>query len=1127
MRRFLAALIAAAAMTAMAPVAQAAPSWHLESSASSTTVAPGGGIEYFVRVANFGDEATSPGACPGPECQRLTVTLPAGLTVASAHTVAGDNAWSCEVSGPQSASCGRESALGPALARSAFRKSVTVTAVAAPEAAGILSAALTVEGGGAPAATIHDPTLASVTEAPFGIEAFDGQLLDDRGEEFTQAGGHPATLRTQIDLNNRRDATIGSPYPSGAPRDILVDLPAGLVGNPTVAGTCTAAELAVSELIEERPLCPSDSQVGTSTVFTIKSRTEGDQRIGPLPLFNIQPPAGVAARFGFNVLGTPVMLDATLATDGSYRLTVGSRLIPAALAVTKSHLEFWGTPADPGHDPERACPGEEAPSGGGPTCTAGINSRLPFLRLPTSCSARGDEWALRADSWEEPGKWVTASYRNHEAPGYPASPLDPQTPWGAELPQSDCELVPVKGKLDLSPTTLDAESSSGLRVSLEVPNPGIENPAGIASSDLKRVEVSLPRGVTINPSQAEGLGTCSPGEYESTELSFHPTPGKGCPSDSKIGTVAVRTPLLEETVPGEVFVAEPFANPFGSLLAIYIVLEEPQRGILVKLPGEIETEGGDGRIRATFDDLPQLPFSSFEFKFREGARAPLVTPPTCGPYTTQAKITGWSDPSEPIETSSTFQITRGIGGGPCPPGGTPGFDPGFSAGTINNAAGAFSPTVMRLTRRDGEQDLTKFSAVLPKGLLAKLAGVAWCPDAAIGSAKAKSGKQELASPSCPAGSKIGRTLAGAGVGSVLTYVPGSLYLAGPYNGAPLSVVAITPAVAGPFDVGTVVVREALDLDPVTGVASVDGAASDPIPHILAGIPLKLRDLRVYVDRPGFTLNPTSCGEDNVLATLWGSAADVFNAADDVPVNRASRFQAASCGLLGFEPRLRVVLKGGVKRGAHPALRAVFTPRPGEANLSRAAVVLPRSAFLEQAHIRTICTRVQFAAGAGHGSACPEGSRYGYARAWSPLLDQPLQGPVYLRSSENKLPDMVLALRGLVDIEAAGRIDSVPVGGGDFGIRAIFAAVPDAPLSRVVLDMQGGKKGLIVNSRHLCRKPSRNRMRSNLTGQNGKRSSTRPVVRSLTCKKKRKAKRRKAKRSAHRSVARAKRASERR
>jgi hypothetical protein len=643
------------------------------------------------------------------------------------------------------------------------------------------------------------------------------------------------------------------------------------------------------------------------------------------------------------------------------------------------------------------------------------------------------------------------------------------------------------------------------------------NPEALAQSAVREAVVTLPEGMTVDPSVAEGLGACDPGQIERETLS-----AQGCPESSKIGTLSLRTPLLEQTLHGSVYLAAqddpatptPGAeNPFDSLIALYIVVEDPGLGVLVKLPAEVEPDPRTGQLVTTVPDAPQVPFTSFDFHFREGQRAPLITPPGCGPQTVHASFVPWAGPAASVSADAGFQILSGPEGRPCP-GAAPPFEPGFEAGTTNNAAATFSPFEMRITRRDGDQDLTKLSATLPPGVTGRLAGVQKCPDAAIALAKAKRGRAEQASPSCPPGSLIGHTVAGAGVGSALTYVPGSLYLGGPYHGDPLSVVAITPAVAGPFDVGTVVVRFALRIDPRSAQVTVDGERSDPIPHLLKGIPLALRDLRASTERPDFTLNPTSCDPSQSAATLWGSATNPLDPADDAPLGRASRFQAADCAALGFEPKLAVKLRGGTRRGANPALRAVVTPRPGDANFSRAVVTLPRSAFLEQAHIRTICTRVQFAAGPGNGALCPKGAQYGFARAWSPLLDGPAQGPVFLRSSDNNLPDLVVALKGPasapVDVELSARIDSVKG-----GIRSTFAAIPDLPVSRFILDMQGGKKGLIVNSRHLCRKPGRNRARANLRGQNGKLSRTRPRVVAVKC-----AKRRKAKRAAKRSVHRA-------
>jgi uncharacterized repeat protein (TIGR01451 family) len=1091
------ALTMATMLLAASTTQAAGAKWRIDS-ISNTAAAPGSSFEYIVEAFNVGDVPTSGEV-------EMTAQLPVGMSAVSASVrvlnfseyvtfecTAGDGSPVGSPSDPRNVKCTNSWVLPP-FGTKESRDDLLLKAQVDPGASGTLVPSFEVSGGSAGSAATVDPTQITAGSVGFGIDGVDNQIRDASGEPFTQAGGHPADVTTPIDLNAVTKPSVGPLYPAGPVRDIVADLPPGLIGNPTPLGHCTLGQLANSEFIGAKPLCPVASQVGT--VLIRFNGLNGDAGFdftdvqGPVPLFNMEPPPGSAARFGFNFLGTPVALDARLRFDGEYAISVDSSQITEALALKGVTTTFWGVPSDPIHDTERACPGKEAPYAGGPTCLAASGDQTPFLRTSTACTGPLP-FSLHTDSWDSPGavdpfgspdlsdlSWKSTSFVSHQLPGFPA----PQSEWGPPVGNTGCAKVPVKGTLLAKPTAIETETPSGLNVAVEVPNQGLENGRGISSSDIKGVKVTLPQGVTLNPSQAEGLGTCSPAQYESSRLSFHSDPGHGCPDDSKIGTVNVQTPLLTETIPGNVFVAKPYENPFSSLLAIYIVLAEPQRGIIVKLAGRVEPNQKTGQIVTTFNDLPQLPFSKFEFKFREGARAPLVTPPTCGTYTTEAVFTPWSDPANTMRTESDFEIVHGIGGGPCPPGGLPPFHPGFEAGSINNNAKSYSPFNMRLIRNDGEQDMTKFSAILPPGVLGKLAGVSKCPDAAIAIAKAKTGKQEIASPSCPANSQIGEIKAGAGVGSVFTYVGGKAYLGGAYHGDPLSVVVITPAVAGPFDVGTVVTQVALTLNPETAEVEVDGAASDPIPHILEGIPLKVRDIRVYIDRHDFILNPTSCDPSSAKATLFGSYLDVFDPSDDVPVGLSTRYQAANCLNLGFKPRLSLQLKGGTRRGAHPALHAVLNAREADANIGKAVVTLPNSAFLDQAHIRTICTRVQFAA-----RACPKGSEYGYAKAWTPLLDEPVEGPVYLRSSNHKLPDLVAALHGLVDVNVVGRIDSFKG-----GIRSSFETVPDAPVSKFVLDMQGAKKGLVVNSRNLCARKAR--ANAQFTGQNGKLDSFHPVV----------------------------------
>ncbi|HWT89836.1 MAG TPA: hypothetical protein VN179_01850, partial [Solirubrobacterales bacterium] len=459
--------------------------------------------------------------------------------------------------------------------------------------------------------------------------------------------------------------------------------------------------------------------------------------------------------------------------------------------------------------------------------------------------------------------------------------------------------------------------------------------------------------------------------------------------------------------------------------------------------------------------------------------SPLVTPPTCGPKSAEAVLYPWSG-GDPILATSTFEIFSGPGGSPCPSGAPP-FTPDLSAGTQDAQAGSYSPFTMRLTRADGEQPITRLDSILPPGLVGKIAGVGRCSDQQIAEARSKAGKAELASPSCPASSRIGAVEAGAGVGSVLTYVEGSLYLAGPYQGAPLSIVAITPAVTGPFDLGTVVIREALNLNPDTAQVEVKGTGAEgAIPQILQGVPLHLRDLRIEIDRPQFTLNATSCEPKEIRAGLFGTSTIA---------SPTQRYQASNCGALRYRPKLNLKLLGATKRGRFPAVRSTLIPRAGDANSARAVVTLPPSQQIENAHINNPCTRVQFAA-----EACPKKSILGRAKAWTPLLDEPLEGNVYFRSNggERELPDLVADLRGQFRIVLVGFIDTK-----GRRIRTTFANIPDAPVSRFQLNLAGGRRGLLVNNRDICR--GKQRAKLALTAQNGRKHVTRPVIKT-SCKK---------------------------
>jgi hypothetical protein len=714
---------------------------------------------------------------------------------------------------------------------------------------------------------------------------------------------------------------------------------------------------------------------------------------------------------------------------------------------------LWGNPASPLHSGERALRGGSLPpidpETFEPITVESTAPERPLIDNPTTCSGVPLRTDVRADSWQTPNVFSYTSY-DHDPAGNP-------------LVIGGCEKLEFDASIRAQPTTTEAETPTGLDVELRFPQNDYQD--GLATSQLRDADVVLPEGMAVSPSSAGGLGSCSP-----DQIGLGTDAQPNCPQSSKIGSVTVATPVIENPLEGGVYLAQQKQNKFGSLLALYLVVDDPATGVLLKIPGKVETDPSTGRLTARFDDDPQLPIEALRLNLFGGPRASLVTPPSCGTYTTRGEFTPWSG-NAPVVATDTFQIDEGPEGSACPSGG---FGPSLAAGTANPAAGQYSPFEVRVSRPDGSARLDQVSVRLPKGLLGKLAGIPYCADAAIAAIPRAegSGAGQAAAPSCPDASRVGSVAVSAGPGVSPFWVKtGSAYLAGPYKGAPLSLAIVTPALAGPFDLGNVVVRVALRVDRETAQVTAD---SDPLPTILSGIPLDLREVRVSLDRKDFMLNPTSCEAQRVESTL--TAVGGATATPSAP------FAAASCNGLDFAPQLSLSLKGGTRRGAFPQLTAKVRAQPGQANLARVAVGLPHTEFLAQAHIHQVCTRVQFAA-----EACPASSIYGYAEARTPLLSDPLRGPVYLRSSSHKLPDLVAALRGQINIDLDGRIDS-----HNRGIRTTFETIPDAPISSFVLRMKGGKKSLLENSASLCGKAA-GKARVAMLGQNGAEHDTAPAL----------------------------------
>ncbi len=1111
-------LVVLLAVFALAAPAHGAigPRWDI-ASLSATSVTPGSTMNYNLQIGNAGDQDLDAATQPF----MLTGTLPPGFAFSGFETPNEGNGllgtqltWACGESSGTTVKCKvtakglRHFGFGVVVEENIAMIRIKALVAAGVPSGSVRTATFQIAGGGASPAATADPTLISAAPPTFGVDAFDTLTADSVGEPFEQAGAHPYDYTTDVDLNTVNDPrpNFGDLHPVQPARDVHVELPAGLIGNPAAASACTLADLVGNSGQNSAPLCDPASQVGVVFLHFNSQRFFSGWNLGPVSLFNMQPPPGVAARFGFSVYNVPVTLSARV-NSRDYSISVDATGISEGVGFAGSTVTIWGDPADPSHDPLRSCPGESEPAFSGKSCP-GANEELAFIRNPTSCqpppgspSPDGLTTSIAVDSWPDPGAWAgpapdlsdpawkRASVVSHHLPGYPSSPLDPKTPWGAPYLPAGCGQVPFDPSFSATPTTEAADSPSGLEVDLEMPQQGLEDPDAISESDLRDARVTLPEGMSINPSAANGRQACT-----LAQIGLHSDSPAQCPEESKVGKLELQTPLLPlrkedgkvltdpdgkplpRSLEGSVYLAAQQDNPFGSLLAIYMVVEDEESGLNLKLAGHVIANESSGQLETVFADNPQTPFSHLHLELYGGPSAPLRTPSTCGTYTTNATLTPWSG-NAPVDVSSSFAITQGCGGG---------FSPKLAAGTQNPLAGTTSPFSLRITRDDATQELGGLSLTLPPGLSGYLKGIPYCPDATLAAVSGElgTGRSQETSPSCPAASQVGTVTVGAGAGTNPFYTSsGRAYLAGPYKGAPLSLAVIAPAVAGPFDLGSVVVRNALRIDPVSAQIT---AVSDPLPQILHGIPLDLRDVRVELNRDHFTLNPTSCEPMSI-----GSSISSTTGATASP---AVHFQVAACDRLGFRPKLSLKLKGGTRRSGHPALTAVLrmpqwcgrsdrkTPCGPSANIARVQVALPHSEFLAQSHIRTICTRVQFAAGSGGGAQCPPGSIYGKVTASTPILDQPLTGNVYLRSSANPLPDMVLALHGPagqpIQIEAVGRIDS-----HDGGIRTTFASLPDAPLTKVVLRLPGGTKSLLENSRNLC--ATTNKATVQMDGHNGK------------------------------------------
>ncbi len=861
-----------------------------------------------------------------------------------------------------------------------------------------------------------------------------------------QAGGHP-DVEVSFLLANRIDQNTQAACNCADAKDATVQLPAGFIGDPHATPQCTLSEFSVDA-------CPVDAQIGIVNVEA--------SGIPPFnsALYNMVPAPGEAGLLAFKLffVNAPQFTVLNSRTDSDYGLEAkNTSIVHGALPLHEFREVLWGVPAASVHDPLRLdkhyTPGEETAYLGnfcdseGHASTSDPNSvvlpcELDLLTLPSTASN-----SALTPFLQSPTTCDTPLSSSLTILSYDGGTTEANSSWPA---MTGCDQLSFNPSLYAHPTTEQTDSPSGIDIELSVPqqiSPSVPSP-----TELRDATVTLPAGFSINPNAADGKTACT-----EAEAMFGTKEEAHCPEFSKVGSLEIDSSALPGPVPGFVYLGQPLP---GNRYRLFLVADGFNTHI--KLAGTVIADPTTGGLTVSFKDLPQSPLTSFKLHLFGSERGLLATPTKCGTYPVLSTFVPWDASLAAQSSTQFFSLDSGPDGTPCP-GSSRLFNPGFEAASAANKAGSDTSFSATFTRADGNQDMTGISVTTPPGFTARLAGIQYCPEAAISQLQSSgySGRAELAAPACPAASQIGTVSAGAGAGTHPLYLAGKVYLAGPYKGAPLSLVVVLPSVSGPYDLGNVAVRAAIEVDPLTGQVTT---VSNPLPQILEGVPLRTRFIRVVLDRPDFVRNPTNCEPLAVTAQLSGDEGAVANAHD--------HYQVASCASLPFAPKLSLKLTGGVNRLGHPAIYSVFSTQPGEANPRRIAVTLSSNELLDQGHLGSVCTRPAFAAG-----TCPPSSEIGHAEVLTPLLDRPLTGSVYLRSSSVGLPDLAVDLYGQLHIEAVARVDAV-----NGGLRTTFKTVPDLPLGTVRLDLAGGSKGLIQNSEPLCGSPEYADLKA--AGQNG-------------------------------------------
>jgi hypothetical protein len=852
----------------------------------------------------------------------------------------------------------------------------------------------------------------------YSVPTFTAEAINRDGTLDTQAGSHPY------------EAVTNFTFAGADTKDIEVDLPAGFLGNPQATPKCP-----LNQLTNPLNACPADTQVGTV-------QTSIDPA-GITPVYNLVPEPGKPAEFGFTQLGfaIPVILYGSVRNGGDYGIDVTTPPIAQGRQLTFVHFVFWGVPADPSHDAQRMEPLScSVPNFEGfPGCRRGASSGAaltPFLTNPVDCATGPLSVALKVDSWQYPGHLVTKET--------------------AVPPVSGCDKLTFEPSIAVTPDTTQVDTPTGLTIDIKVPQTNAPNQ--LATPELRNTTLTFPPGMAISPSAADGLAGC-------TDAQFAVNSGDpaACPNASQVATVQITTPLLAERLPGQLYLGSPLCSPCSSAdtssgRVFRVFLQAQTQGALIKLAGTVSADPVSGQLTATFDNAPQLPFSDLTIHVKGGSRAAFVNPATCGTQATTSDLTPWSGgpggSTPDANPSSSFDVDWDGSGGVCPPGPQP-FVPSFSAGTEVPLANGFSPFTLTFSRPDGNQPLSAFSMQLPPGLLAMISSVPLCPE------------PQASQGTCSSDSQIGTTTVGAGSGPHPFFLGGNVYLTGPYKGAPFGFSAVVPVVAGPYNLGKVVVRGAINVDQHDAHAII---TTDPLPQILSGVPTRLRTVSVTLDRPGFMFNPSNCSPQRITATLGGG--------EGAGAQVSSPFDVGGCQGLPFKPKFSASTSGHTSRANGASLDAkISIGIAGEANVRSVKVDLPKQLPSRLTTLQKACPSATFTA---NPALCPRGSIVGIAKAITPLLAGTLTGPaIFVSHGGEAFPDLEIVLQGegvRVDLQGSTFISKAGI------TSSTFKAVPDVPVDSFELYLPQGPSSALAANGNLCR--SKLRMPTRIVAQNG-------------------------------------------